>query len=87
MPRSSLVVCVRKSSRRYDPAEFSGTFWNFSLVYKFCNSLFILIGLQRNTPYSKTNQCATAFLQQCGIWGPKFVRFWLLPHAFAASRP
>jgi len=26
---------VGKSSRRRDPAEFSGMFWNISLVYKF----------------------------------------------------
>jgi len=54
---------VGKSSRRRDPAEFSGTFWNISLVYKFCNLLYLLIGLQRNTIFSKSNQRATAFLQ------------------------
>ena len=55
---------IGKSSRRRDPAEFSGTFWNTFLVYKFCNSLDILIGLQRNTLYSKSNQRATGFLRQ-----------------------
>jgi len=55
---------VGKSSRRRDPAEVSGTFRNISLVYKFCNSLYLLIGLPRNTLYSKSNQHATAFLRQ-----------------------
>jgi len=58
------VMIVGISSRCRDPVEFSGTFWSISLVYKFCNSLYLLIGLQRNTLYSKSNQCATAFLQQ-----------------------
>ena len=52
---------VGKSSRCCDPAEFSGTFWNISLVYKFCNSLYILIGLQQNMLYSKSNQRTTPF--------------------------
>ena len=34
------------------------------LVYKICNQLYPLIGLQRNTPYSKSNQRATRFLRQ-----------------------
>jgi len=57
------INCVGKSSRRRDPVEVSGSFWNNSLVYKFKNSLDILIGLQRNTPYSKSNQLATGFLR------------------------
>jgi len=56
-------LVVGKSSRHRDPAEVSGTFWNIFLAYKFCNSLYLLIGLQRNTLYSKSNQRATAFLR------------------------
>ena len=51
---------VGKSSQHRDPAEFSRTFWNISLV---CNLLYLLIGLQRKTPYSKSNQLATGFLR------------------------
>jgi len=36
----------------------------YFLVYKLCNPLDILIGLQRNTLYSKSNQRATGFLRQ-----------------------
>jgi len=46
--------------------KFSGTFLNLSLVYKICNSLYLLIGLQRNTLYSKSNQRATPFLRHYG---------------------
>jgi len=35
----------------------------FFLIYKTCSPLHLLIGLQRNTLYSKTNQSATAFLR------------------------
>ena len=80
-------IAVGKSSRHRDPAEVSGTFWNISLVYKFCNSLYLLTGLQRNTLYSKSNRPATAFLWQLQIpwtldptsriklcyWGLKYV--------------
>jgi len=58
---------VGKSSRRRDPAELTGTFWNISLVYKFCNLLYLLIGLQRNTLYSRSNQRATQFLQHLNL--------------------
>ena len=34
---------VGKSNRRRDPVEVSGTFSNLSLVYKICNSLYLLI--------------------------------------------
>ena len=54
-------VSIGKSSQHHNLAEFSGTFWNIVLVYKFCD---ILIGLQWNTFYSKSNQYATQFLQQ-----------------------
>ena len=46
---------VGKSSRRCVLAEVSGTFWNLSLAYKICSSLYILIGLQRNTFYCQTD--------------------------------
>ena len=36
----------------------------YFLVYKLCNSLDILIGLQWNMLYSKSNQRATGFLRQ-----------------------
>jgi len=41
--------CVGVSSQCHDPAEVSvsGTFWNLSLIYKICISLYVLIGLQR----------------------------------------
>ena len=35
----------------------------YFLVYKLCNLLYSLIGLQRNTLYSKSNQRVTRFLQ------------------------
>jgi len=60
-------IVVGKSSRHRDPAEVSGTFWNISLVYKFCNSLYLLTGLQRNMLYSKSNQPTTTFLWQLQI--------------------
>jgi len=63
----SMYGIVGKSSRRYDPVEFSGSFWNSSLVYKLCNLLYSLIGLQWDTPYSKSNQRATGFLRQVFI--------------------
>jgi len=51
------------------PTPWSGgSFWNISLVYKFVISyIYLLIGLQRDTPYSKSNQHATRFLRhnQC----------------------
>jgi len=55
-------LVVGKSSRRRDPAEFSGTFWNSYLVYK-VDIHCILIGLQQNTLYSKSNQRAIGFLR------------------------
>jgi len=57
-------IHVGKSSRRHDPLEVSGTFSNLFLIYKICSPLYLLIGLQRNTLYSKTNQPETAFLRQ-----------------------
>jgi len=38
-------------------------FWNVSLVYKSVNCYYLLIGLRRNTFYSKSNQHATGFLR------------------------
>jgi len=38
-------------------------FWNVSLVYKSVNCYYLLIGLQRNTFYSKSNQRTTGFLR------------------------
>jgi len=38
-------------------------FLEYFLVYKLCNSLDILIGLQLNILYSKSNQHTTRFLQ------------------------
>ena len=39
----------------------------YFLVYKLCDSLDILIGLQRDTPYSKSNQRATGFLRHSAL--------------------
>ena len=65
---SEKVICICRLHHcqqivlgNHDPVEVLGTFWNISLVYKFCNLLYLLIVLQRNMSYSKTNQCATAF--------------------------
>jgi len=65
-----LIICstseyVGKSSQCHDLVVVL----EFFLVYKFCHSLDILIGLQWNTPYSKSNQCATQFLQQNNVEG------------------
>jgi len=38
-------------------------FLEYFLVYKLCNLLDVLIGLQWNTPYSKSNQYVTRFMQ------------------------
>ena len=59
-------VGVLAWSQCHDPAEVSGTFWNLSLIYKICSSLYVLIGLQRNILSSKSNQCATLFLWHIG---------------------
>jgi len=56
---------VRSVCWEIKPTPWSGwIFRNISLVYKFCNSLYLLIGLQRNTLYSKPNQRVTPFSQQ-----------------------
>jgi len=52
---------VGKSSRRCDPAEVLGTFWNLSLVYKIFNSLYTPWFC--NGIYYFKNQRATAFLR------------------------
>jgi len=58
------VIRRRLSCWEIKPTPWSGwIFRNISLVYKFCNLLYLLIGLQRDTLYSKSNQRATAFLQ------------------------
>jgi len=36
-------------------------------IYKFCNLLYLLIGLQWNTLYSKSNQRATQFIQHLNL--------------------
>jgi len=41
----------------------SGSFWNISLVNKFVIGCYLLISLQWNILYSKSNQCATRYLQ------------------------
>ena len=45
------------TSRCCDPVEVSGTFWNLSLVYKICNLLYILTGLQRNVLFQAKPMC------------------------------
>jgi len=50
----------------------------YFLVYKLCNSLDILIGLQRETPYSKSNQRATEFLRHNPLCP------WLLSQSYGA---
>ena len=55
---------VGKSSRHRYPVEVSGTFLNLFLIYKICSPLYLLIGLQKSTLYSKSNQRATVVIRQ-----------------------
>jgi len=71
------------SSRCHDLAEVSGAFWNLSLIYKICSSLYILIGLQRNILYSKPNQHATPFIRHVVLI---IQRFWVRPLTLAMLR-